>query len=248
MVSDRALAAIVLAAGEGTRMKSDIAKVLHKVCGKTMIRYVLETVFCIEPQRVVVVIGHQAEAVRRELKDFDVDFAYQAERLGTAHAVSMAEPYFDNFSGDIIVLNGDTPLLKPETLKKFIGFHMRSGASATVLTARLDDPSGYGRIVRTDGGELLRIVEEKDASKNERAIQEINSGLFCFCADDLFSVIKKIDKRNAQGEFYITDSIEILKGLGKKVAAFLSDQKNEVLGINTVEQLQIAERLMSSDG
>jgi len=226
MKSNRALASIVLAAGEGTRMKSDIAKVLHRVCGKAMIRYVLEAVLGVKPRKVVVVVGHQAEAVKNEVVDFDVEFAYQPERLGTAHAVSMARPFLDGFKGEVIV----------------------SGAVATVLTAKLDDPSGYGRIVRDESGELLRIVEDKDASEEERSISEINSGLFCFDAVELFSVIEKIDRRNVQGEYYITDSIEILKRLGKKVGAFLSDQKEEVLGINTVEQLKLAERLMNCDG
>ncbi len=248
MKSNRALASIVLAAGEGTRMKSDIAKVLHRVCGKAMIRYVLEAVLGVKPRKVVVVVGHQAEAVKNEVVDFDVEFAYQPERLGTAHAVSMARPFLDGFKGEVIVLNGDTPLLKPETLERFVDHHRRSGAVATVLTAKLDDPSGYGRIVRDESGELLRIVEDKDASEEERSISEINSGLFCFDAVELFSVIEKIDRRNVQGEYYITDSIEILKRLGKKVGAFLSDQKEEVLGINTVEQLKLAERLMNCDG
>ena len=186
--------------------------------------------------------------MKKELNDFPVEFAFQEQRLGTAHAVETARPFFDDFEGEVVVLNGDTPLLRSETLERFIEYHRGSGASATVLTAELEDPSGYGRIVRDEKDELLRIVEDKDASEDELAIHEINSGLFCFNARDLFSVLNRIDRRNVQGEYYITDSIEILRSMGKKVGAFLSDQKEEVLGINTVEQLKYAERLMNCDG
>ena len=239
---------VVLAAGEGTRMKSNLAKVLHRVCGKTMIRHVLDTVEEISPDRVVVVVGHQADFVKGELNGYNVEFALQKERLGTAHAVLMAEPFFEGYDGNIIVLNGDTPLLKPSTLIGLIDFHRKNGSVATVLTAELDDPSGYGRIVRDEKGELLRIVEDKDADDEEKQIKEINSGLFCFDAGSLFPVLHKVDRRNVQGEYYLTDAIEIFRNDGKKVSAFLCDQKEEVLGVNTVEQLKLAERLMNCDG
>jgi len=241
-------AVVVLAAGEGTRMKSDLAKVLHRVCGKTMIRHVLDTVKEISPDRIVVVVGHQADAVKDELNGYNVEFALQKERLGTAHAVLMAEPFFEGYDGNIIVLNGDTPLLKPSTLIGLINFHRENGSAATVLTAELDDPSGYGRVVRDEKGELLKIVEDKDAGDEEKQIKEINSGLFCFDARSLFPVLHRVDRRNVQGEYYITDAIEIFRKDGRKVSAYLCDQKEEVLGVNTVEQLELAERLMNCDG
>jgi bifunctional N-acetylglucosamine-1-phosphate-uridyltransferase/glucosamine-1-phosphate-acetyltransferase GlmU-like protein len=211
-------AALILAAGEGTRMKSDLAKVLHPVGGKTMIRWVLQAVRAVSPVRVIIVIGHQADDVRRELEGEPVEYVLQEQRLGTGHAALLAEGRFAGFTGTIVVLNGDTPLLRSATLERFIAYHRRSGASATVLSAEIDDPAGYGRIVRDERGGFLRITEHKDAS------------------------------RNVQGEYYITDVMEILRCEGKRVGVYLCDQRDEVLGINTVEQLRAAERLMSADG
>ena len=235
-------AALILAAGEGTRMKSDLAKVLHAVVGKTMIRHVLETVRAVSPSRSVVVIGHQADAVRRE------EFALQERRLGTGHAALIAEERFDGFAGTVLVLNGDTPLLRPRTLESLLSFHRRESASATVLSAEIDDPTGYGRIVRDGNGGFVRITEHKDADDSVRAIREINSGIFCFESADLFSALRKVGRRNVQGEYYITDVMEILRSEGKRVAVFACDQREEVLGINTVEQLHAAERLMKRNG
>ena len=183
-------AALILAAGEGTRMKSSLAKVLHPVAGKTMIRHVLETVQAISPARVVVVIGHQADAVRRELEGESVEFVLQERRLGTGHAALMAEESFDGFAGRIVVLNGDTPLLRPRTLERLVSFHRGERASATVLSAEIDDPAGYGRIVRDAQGAFLRITEHKDADDSVRAIREINSGIFCFESADLFGALE----------------------------------------------------------
>ncbi|MCK4236977.1 MAG: NTP transferase domain-containing protein [Candidatus Krumholzibacteria bacterium] len=242
------LAALILAAGEGTRMKSGLAKVLHEVCGKAMIRCVIETVNAVSPSRIVIVVGHQADSVREELEGEEVEFILQKERLGTGHAALMSGPLLGDFSGTIVVLNGDTPLLKPETLGNFIEFHREAAASATVLSALLDDPSGYGRIIRDVDGGFVRIVEHKDATEAERKVKEINSGIFCFEGGDLFSSLEEVGRRNVQGEYYITDVMEILKNGGKRVAVYLSDQKDEVLGINDAEQLKAAERLMAEDG
>jgi len=241
-------AALILAAGEGTRMKSNLAKVLHPVAGKTMIRHVLETVQAVSPSRIVIVIGHQADAVRRELEGERVEYVLQERRLGTGHAALMSEGSFDGFTGTIVVLNGDTPLLRPRTIERLVAFHRSEGASATVLSAEIDDPAGYGRIVRDERGQFMRITEHKDANDSIRAIREINSGIFCFESVDLFSALKRVGRRNLQGEYYITDVMEILHGEGKRVAVFTCDQREEVLGINTVEQLRAAERLMKRDG
>lgn len=243
------LAALILAAGEGTRMKSDLAKVLHTLCGRSMIHYVIEVVRDISPSRIIVVVGHQADTVKKELDDgAGLEFVLQRERLGTGHAVMMAEQHLHDFTGTVVVLNGDTPLLKAETLGALIDFHRSSGASATVLSALVDDASGYGRIVRGEGGELLRIVEHKDATESERMINEINSGIFCFESGDLFDSLGEIDRRNVQGEYYITDVMEILRRNGKRTEVYRSSRKEDVLGINDVEQLRAAERLMKEDG
>lgn len=248
MTSDADFVAIILAAGEGTRMKSNLAKVLHAVHGKTMIRYVVDAVRDVGPSRIIVIVGHQAEAVKRELENDSVEFVLQSERLGTGHAAQMAEPLLDGYRGTIVVLNGDTPLLRPATLFRFLRFHKAEGAVATVLTAVVDDPAGYGRIIRDGNGALLRIVEQKDAAGEERNVREINSGIFCFESTDLFSALTKVDRRNVQGEYYITDVMEILRSESKHVTAYRCDQKEEVLGINDQDQLKAAERLMTDNG
>lgn len=239
---------LVLAAGEGTRMKSGLAKVLHEVVGRTMISRVIETVNGIDPSRILVVIGHQAEAVKRELSGERVEFVLQGERLGTGHAVMMAEPEFDGYTGTLVVLNGDTPLLRTETLEAFVAYHREAGNTATVLSARLDDPSGYGRIVRGDSNAFEEIVEHGDATEEQREIGEINSGIFCFECPDLFSALKRLGRRNVQGEYYLTDVMKILKDDGKSVDAFESNRREEILGINDIEQLEAAERLLQDDG
>jgi UDP-N-acetylglucosamine diphosphorylase/glucosamine-1-phosphate N-acetyltransferase len=241
-------AALILAAGQGTRMKSDRVKVLHPIAGMTMIRWVFRTVQEVSPARIVMVIGHQAEDVRRELEGERVEFVLQGQRLGTGHAVLMAEKSFADFIGTIVVLNGDTPLLRSATLERFIEYHSARNNSATVLSAEIDDPAGYGRIVRDERGEFVRIIEHKDASDKMRSIREISSGLFCFESADLFAALRKVGRRNAQGEYYLTDVMEILKLERKLVGVYLCDQRDEVLGINTIEQLQAAERLMGTHG
>ncbi len=242
------MAALILAAGEGTRMKSDLAKVLHRVAGESMIVRVLGTVETVHPSRIVIVVGHQADAVRAELEGKEIDFILQEERLGTGHAAMMAEPALAGFKGTLVVLNGDTPLLRPKTLEGFIRGHHESGHEATVLSAVLDRPAGYGRIVRGESNEFLRIVEEKDALEEERLIGEINSGIFCFECPVFFQALHKVDRRNVQGEYYITDVMAILKKMGKGVGIYLCNQKEEVLGINDKDQLHAAERLLKENG
>ncbi len=242
------IVALILAAGEGTRMKSDIAKVLHRMCGLSMIEYVIRTVRAVSPSRIMVVVGHQADSVIEELEGEDLEFVIQRERLGTGHAVEQAREALEGFRGTVVVLNGDTPLLSPETLESFIEYHMKRRASATVLSAVVDDPTGYGRIIRDGSGDLIRIVEHKDATEPERSVREINSGIFCFESEDLFSHLKELDRRNIQGEYYITDIMEILRCAGKRVSVYTSDQQNEVLGINDKGQLEAAERMMKENG
>jgi bifunctional UDP-N-acetylglucosamine pyrophosphorylase/glucosamine-1-phosphate N-acetyltransferase len=248
MSSSDELSVLILAAGEGTRMKSPIAKVLHPVCGKSMIRHVTAVVRELGPKRIIIVVGHQADAVKAELAGEELEFVTQTERLGTAHAALMAKPLLEGFTGTLLVLNGDTPLLTHGTLRGLVDYHRAWGAAATVLSAELDDPTGYGRVIRGDDGELLRIVEHKDAADAERAVREINSGIFCFETTDLFPALAMVGRDNVQGEYYITDVMEILRGRGKGTAVYRCDEKERVIGINDPEQLRAAERMMSDHG
>jgi UDP-N-acetylglucosamine diphosphorylase/glucosamine-1-phosphate N-acetyltransferase len=252
MRSDGAVAAVILAAGEGTRMKSDLAKVLHEVNGLPMVVHVLNALSAVAPEKTVLVIGHQADSVRERLSAGDIDFeglefAIQSERLGTGHAVQQAQPALKGFEGTIMVLTGDTPLLEKSTLAEFVKYHRDSGASATVMSAEVEDASGYGRILRGEGGDLLGIVEHKDATEEQRSIGEYNSGMFCFESDILFSALDRVDRTNVQGEYYLTDVMGILRSDGKRVAVFKIDNADEVMGINDRDQLALAERMMKGD-
>jgi bifunctional UDP-N-acetylglucosamine pyrophosphorylase/glucosamine-1-phosphate N-acetyltransferase len=248
MIGDRPLAVIVLAAGEGTRMKSDLAKVLHEIGGKPMIRHVLDSIRKLSPSRIIIVVGHQAEAVIEELEGEKVEYAKQAERLGTGHAAMQTQSLLEKFEGTVMVVNGDTPLLGSATLSGLLAYHRWEGASATVMSAVLDDPSGYGRIVRNDDGDLVRIVEDADATDEQLGIKEINSGIFCFEKEDLFSSLERVDRRNVQGEYYITDVIAIIRGEGKRTAVFTCEKSEEIIGINDISQLREAERIMMENG
>ncbi|MBN2072117.1 MAG: NTP transferase domain-containing protein [Candidatus Krumholzibacteriota bacterium] len=248
MKNDRDIAAVILAAGQGTRMNSDLAKVLHKVAGKSMIRHVIDAVSSLSPERLIVVVGHQAEAVKEESRGGKVRFALQSERLGTGHAVLQAQPLLDDFSGTVMVLTGDTPMLRGSTLRALLEHHIGEKASATVLSAVFDEAGGYGRIVKDEKDQFLKIVEDRDASEEEKAIREINSGIFCFQSEDLFPALRRVGRGNKQKEYYLTDVIGILREDGKKTAVFLCGDGVEVRGINDIEQLKEAERLMIKDG
>lgn len=245
MKEERPMAAIVLAAGLGKRMQSDLPKVLHIACGQPLVRYVLDAVHGAGIEQVVVVVGHQAERVQEALRDRDVAWALQVPQLGTAHAVQQAAPQLESHAGDVVVLCGDTPLLTSKTLRALCREHRQRGVSATVLTADVGDPDGYGRILRNDRGDVLRIVEDKDATPEERHIREINSGLYVFVAADLFEALRSVDAANAQGEYYLTDTLEILRRAGKRVGAYRCEDAREVLGVNDPEQLKEAERILA---
>ncbi len=242
------IAAVILAAGQGKRMQSDLPKVLHEIDGRSMVCYVIDAVKTLSPRHIVVVTGHQAERVESVCAGTGVQFARQTQQLGTGHAVMQALPLLDAFDGTIVVLNGDVPGLKPETIQRFVDYHRESGYRATVLTARLPDPSGYGRIVRDNAGNLSRIVEHKDASADERAISEINSGLFCFEADDLKASIARVGRGNAQNEYYLTDVIGLLASAGKPVGAYCVDDAREVAGVNDLSELEAARRFVRGAG
>lgn len=238
-------AAIILAAGVGKRMRSDLPKVLHPVLGRSMLHHVLEAVHGAGVGRAVVVVGHGADRVRSAVAAPGIEFVLQAEQRGTGHAVMQAAPLFEGVTaGTAFVLCGDTPLLSTETLSDLLATHRATAAAATVLTALLDDPTGYGRVVRGPGGDVLRIVEHKDASDEDRRVREINSGLFTFSIPDLFAALAEVRPDNAQGEFYLTDTLEILRRMGRRVSAQVCRDPREVLGVNTPEQLREVEAIM----
>ena len=235
--------AIILAAGKGTRMKSDLPKVLHKVAGISMLEHVFRSVNAINPEKTVTVIGHKAELVEQVLAG-QTEFVRQTEQLGTGHAVMMAEPVLENLTGQTLVIAGDTPLITGESLKNLIDFHINHKNVATILTAEADNPFGYGRIVRNQHDEVLKIVEQKDASDFEQQIKEINTGTYVFDNARLFEALKNINTNNAQGEYYITDVISIFRENGEKVGAYTLKDFDESLGVNDRVALATAESVM----
>lgn len=240
-----ALAILIMAAGKGTRMKSDLPKVLHQANGKPVIEHVLDTAGRLNPDITVLIIGHQAELVAEATRSYPVTPVVQEPQLGTGHAVMQAEAPLRSFSGEVLVLSGDAPLVRSRTLEELLAFHRREKASATVLTAEFDDPTGYGRIVRDRlSGDVLRIVEQKDASPEERLVRETNSGIYVFDSKVLFEALGELRTDNAQQEYYLTDVFGICFGKGEKVSAWRVEDADEIRGINTPEQLREAEELL----
>ena len=235
--------AVILAAGQGTRMKSKLYKVLHTVCGKTMVQHVLDQVSSLDVQEVVTIVGHGAEQVQAELGSRS-QFALQSEQLGTAHAVMQAEEILKDKPGTTFVICGDTPLIKVETMEALIKQHEEQGAKASVLTAYLEDPTGYGRIIRNEKGLVEKIVEHKDATEEERKVTEINTGTYCFDNQALFATLKKVSNDNVQGEYYLPDVIEILKSEGETITAYQTNDFEETLGVNDRIALSQAEKTM----
>lgn len=235
--------AVILAAGQGTRMKSKLYKVLHPVCGKPMVQHVVDQISKLDIQEVVTIIGHGAEKVQLQLGSGS-KYALQEEQLGTAHAVMQAEGILDGKEGVTIVVCGDTPLIKAETMEALFAHHEKQSAKATILTAKIDDPTGYGRIIRDENGLVKRIVEHKDATDEERKVTEINTGTYCFDNQALFSALKNVSNENAQGEYYLPDVVEILKSQGEIVTAYQTDDFEETLGVNDRVALAEAERIM----
>lgn len=236
------LKTIILAAGKGTRMKSELPKVIHKVCGKEMVNHVITASSKAGSAETVVVVGHGAEKVQKVLMDGTAT-VIQEQQLGTGHAVLMAEKYI-NDNDRILVLCGDTPLINVKTISDFVHFHEDNRYAVSVLSAHIENPEGYGRIVRDSSGEFLKIVEQKDASKEERRISEINSGIYCFEGKALKSALSSLSNKNAQGEYYLTDAIEIIRNQGMKAGACDSACEQEIMGVNDRVQLAKAEMIM----
>ena len=235
--------AVILAAGKGTRMKSDRPKVLHEVAGRAMLDHVLAAAEEAGAKRRLVVIGYGGERVAEAVAG-RAETVVQEEQLGTGHALLASRQALQDFSGTIMVLCGDTPLLRAETLRQFYQAHQASGAQATVLTAILDDPTGYGRIIRDDCGGVCRIVEQKDATEAERYVREVNTGIYCFEAPLVFDVLAGIGSNNAQGEYYLTDVLGALVARGMTVRAVVVEDTEEMMGINARVQLAEAEAIL----
>lgn len=234
---------VILAAGMGTRMKSQMPKVIHKVCGKELCRWVIDASIAAGADKVCAVVGHKADMVKDAIGDV-CTYALQAEQKGTGHAVMQAMDVIKATDGEVVILNGDTPLVTAEAITSAIEYHRNSANKATVITAVLDDATGYGRIVRGEDGGVLRIVEQKDASEEEKKINEVNSGMYVFDSEALVFALDKITPNNAQGEYYLTDTLEILLEAGNKVGAYAIDDNDEIRGINDRVQLSEAEKIM----
>jgi bifunctional UDP-N-acetylglucosamine pyrophosphorylase / glucosamine-1-phosphate N-acetyltransferase len=248
----KTLDVLVLAAGLGTRMRSNLAKVLHKLDGRPLINHVCRTATALAPRKVYVVIGHQGEdvktAVLEELDEEHAEFVWQKEQLGTGHAVNSAREFLENENSTLLVLSGDVPMIRAETLAALVQQHRAhrgKGAACTILTVKLDDPIGYGRIVRDDAGLFDRIVEQKDANEDERKVKEINSGIYCFDTRKLYDALSNVKNENAQGEYYLTDVPTLLRERGEDIAIYHHSDSHEIEGINNRVQLADMERILS---
>lgn len=237
------VSAIVLAAGKGTRMKTNKSKVVHKIYGKELVKRVVETAYKAGIKDVITVVGHKREEVERVLGD-SVKYAYQDELLGTGHTAMQAIPYLKGKKGKVVILYGDVPLIRPETIKKLIAKSVMDREYATILTAIYDNPTGYGRVIRDIGGNVKAIVEEKDATEEEKYINEINAGVYCFDIEELILALEKLTPNNAQGEYYLTDVIKIMNDKGLKTGAIIIEDNTEILGVNDRSQLEMLTRIL----
>lgn len=235
--------AVILAAGQGTRMKSKLYKVLHPVVGRPMVQHVIHNLNTVNLDKLITIVGFGAEKVKEHIGDKS-EFVVQEEQLGTGHAVLQAEELLKDAEGTTIVACGDTPLITGETFTQLFSHHENSGASATILTANTPDPAGYGRVIRNAEKEVERIVEHKDATNEELLVNEINTGTYCFNNRDLFAALQEVTNNNVQGEYYLPDVIEVLRNQNKKVSAFVTADFEETLGINDRVALAQAEKIM----
>lgn len=245
--SQKPLNVLVMAAGLGTRMKSNRAKVLHELGGSPLIAHVVRAAQALDPKAIIVIVGHQAEevesAVLAEAGEL-ARFVTQAQQRGTGDAVESARSVLESTDSLVLILSGDVPMIKAETLRRFIDHHNNAGATCSILSVRLENPSGYGRIIRDENDSFQKIVEHRDASEEQRQIREINSGIYCFDAKELYRALRKIEPANDQGEYYLTDVAEIILASGGKVSVFLHHDSREVSGINTRAELAEFENLI----
>ena len=233
------LKAVILAAGKGTRMKSELPKVVHTIENKCLVDYVVDAAKGAGADEICLVVGYQADVVKSSIASKDVKYAMQEEQLGTGHAVKCAKDFI-GMDGETLILFGDTPLITAETLKRLLAHHKENGNAVTVLSARIDDPTGYGRIIRDENGNFIKSVEHKDATEEERASHEINSGMYIFDTRELSLALDEITPNNAQGEYYLPDTLTIIKGKGLKADAFALESPEDISGCNDKEQLEEA--------
>jgi UDP-N-acetylglucosamine diphosphorylase/glucosamine-1-phosphate N-acetyltransferase len=226
-------------------MRSDLAKVLHPLRGRPLLDYSIDVAREIGSDKIAIVIGHQAEIIREKYAGQDLIFVEQCQQLGTGHAVLQAKDIFNGYEGTILILCGDVPLLLPATVFALYAQHMHSRAVVTVMTVILDDPAHYGRVVKDSHGEVIKIVEMRDATKEEKLVREINTGIYCADCRFLFDAVSEISNQNAQREYYLTDIIEIANKKGFKAGSFIASDAHEVMGINTPEELELAARLLT---
>lgn len=242
MTSNQQINALILAAGLGTRMKSSMAKVLHEIMSKPMILHVMDTIKTLNLDQTYVIVGHQREKVAELVGKYQAKCIIQEEQLGTGHAVLCAEKELRDIGGTVLILSGDVPLIRAETLQAMLAAHAQNKPALTLMTTILDDPSNYGRIVRNSQGSLLGIIEEKDTTNEQKKIREINAGIYCAEADFLFNALKKVTTNNKQGEMYLTDIVKIAIDAGLQVDIFSGASSEEVLGINSRDELAKANR------
>jgi UDP-N-acetylglucosamine diphosphorylase/glucosamine-1-phosphate N-acetyltransferase len=240
LVKNSEFCALILAAGKGTRMKSDMAKVLHLLCGKPLLYYSLEAARHAGAQKIIVIVGHESQKVREAFPDRDLVFVEQMPQLGTGHAVMQAAAALKDYQGLTVILCGDVPLLKPETIRRLINHHQEAQSCVTVLTTEPPGLHAYGRIVKNQRGDVLKIVEHRDATDVERRILEINTGIYCVDTPFLFAALAQVKNDNQQKEYYLTDIVEIARREGRKVQACPTADYVEVMGINTLEELNEA--------
>lgn len=237
------LKAVILAAGKGTRMKSDLPKVVHMIDGKCLVDYVIDAAKGAGAESICLVVGYQADVVKATVKSKSIVYAMQEKQLGTGHAVKCAKDFL-GVDGQTLILFGDTPLITAETLKRLLKYHEENGNAVTVLSAGIDDPTGYGRIIRDEAGTFLKSVEQRDAAPEELASHEINSGMYIFETKELDEALELICPNNAQGEYYLPDTLTIIKNKGLKVDAFALEGPEDISGVNDQEQLQAATQVI----
>lgn len=235
--------AVVIAAGKGTRMKSNKSKVVHKIYGKELVKRVIETANKADIKDIITVVGHMKEQVQEVLGN-TVKYAYQEELLGTGHAVMQTTKFLEGRKGKVVILYGDVPIIRPETIKSLVAKSVNNKEYATLLTAIYDNPTGYGRIIRDEGGNIKEIKEEKDATEEQKNITEINAGIYCFDIQELLLALKEIKPNNVQGEYYLTDVIKIMNEKGLKTGALIVEDNTEILGVNDRFQLEMLTRVL----
>ena len=237
------LKAVILAAGKGTRMKSDLPKVVHTIDGKCLVDYAIEAAKGAGADEVCLVVGYKSDVVKESIQNKDVTFAMQDEQLGTGHAVKCAKDFMGE-DGQTMILFGDTPLITAKTLKNLADYHKEKGNTVTVLSAMMEDPTGYGRIIRDEKGNFVKSVEHKDANEKECASHEVNSGMYIFDTKELKEALEKITPNNAQGEYYLPDTLTIIKEKGLRVDAYALDNPEDITGVNDQEQLKAATEII----